>query len=114
MLAGLASDGAHLTMRACLVGQVTQITSREALGAVWAVLSARAATLVAASWTVSIPSAARWCDYFYDAWLGKRMSRAQAHRAACLALRDEGGEFAHPAHWAPFVLYAGTFEGDVL
>lgn len=106
--------GVHMTLRACMVGRVMQVTSREALGAVWAILSAGAASVVAASWSVDAPSAARWVNYFYDAWLGKKQSRAQAHRTACLALRAEGGGWVHPCHWAPFVLYAGTTEGDML
>jgi hypothetical protein len=107
-------QGKHLTIRACVVGQMRQITSREALGAVWALLSAGTASLVAASWNVDAPSAARWCNYFYEAWWEKKQSRAQAHRTACLALRKEGGAFAHPCYWAPFVLYAGTLEGDIV
>lgn len=106
--------GAHLTVRACLVGQARQVTSREALGLVWALLSAGASSIAAASWTVEIGSAARWCDYFYEAWLGQGQSRAQAHRTACLALRAEGGAFAHPCHWAAFVLYSGTIRGDAV
>jgi hypothetical protein len=53
---GLKLEGVHVGMRACLCGVVTQITSREALGMVWAVLGAGAASLTAAVWSVDIPS----------------------------------------------------------
>ena len=113
-LALLSLDGVHMGFRSCLVGQVSQITSREALGVVWGVLSAQTASLVAASWTVSGPSSSRWFAHFYAAWLGEGQSRAQAHRTACLALRAERAHYTHPCHWAPFVLYAATLDGDVL
>ncbi len=112
-LAAAVGPGSHLTLRCCLIGQVEQITSREALGAVWSALANGAASVVAASWSVNIPSAARWCDHFYAAWLRRGLSRAMAHREACLALRAEGGGLDHPAHWAPFVLYTATLEGDI-
>ena len=113
-LAAAVAPGTHVTLRSCLVGRAEQVTSREPLGVVWSVLAGAAASIVAASWTVDIDSAGRWCDHFYESWLARGMSRAQAHRAACLAVRAEGGEWTHPAHWAPFVLYAATFEGDIV
>lgn len=105
--------GAHVSLRACVSGVVTQITSREALGLVWAFLAAGSASLLAASWSVDIDSAQRFFALFYDEWLGRGRSRAAAHRAACCALRQAGGAMAHPYHWAPFTLTIGTLEGDI-
>jgi len=111
---GLKLEGMHVGIRACLCGVVTQITSREALGMVWAVLSAGAASLTAALWSVDIPSASDFFARFYETWLGEGQSRAAAHRAACRALRAQGGPRAHPYHYAPFVLTVATLEGDVV
>ena len=110
----LKLSGSHVSMRACLSGVVTQITSREALGLIWALLGTGAASLCCAAWSVYIPSARRYFEHFYDAWLKGGESRAAAHRAACLALRAESRPFAHPYHWAPFSLTIGTAEGDVV
>jgi hypothetical protein len=112
-IATLRLAGAHVSLRACVSGVVTEITSREALGLVWALFGAGASSLVAAAWNVDIPSAARFFARFYDAWLERGMTRAAAHRHAVTVLRNEGGAFAHPYHWAPFVLSVATLEGDV-
>jgi CHAT domain-containing protein len=110
---GLRLAGAHVNLRACVSGVVTEITSREALGLIWAFFGARTACLIATAWNVDIPSAGRFFARFYDAWLNGGMTRAAAHRHAAMALRNEGGPFAHPYHWAPFVLSVATLEGDV-
>jgi CHAT domain-containing protein len=106
-------SGAHVSLRACVSGVVTEITSREALGLVWAFFSAGTASMISAAWNVDIPSAGRFLTSFYDAWLGCGMTRAAAHRHAAMALRNEGGAFAHPYHWAPFMIGAATLEGDI-
>ena len=105
--------GAHVSLRACLVGIATEITSREALGFVWALLGAGSATLVAALWAVNIESARRYMSLFHNAWLAGGQSRAEAHRTACRKLRADGGALAHPYHWAPFILTASTLSGDI-
>jgi hypothetical protein len=104
--------GAHVNLRACLVGIATEITSREALGFVWAVLGAGCTALVSAVWAVNILSTRRYFTYFHHAWLAEGQSRAAAHRTACRALRAEGGPYSHPYHWAPFILTAATLTGD--
>jgi hypothetical protein len=113
LVAALPLAGAHVSLRACVSGVVTEITSREALGLVWAFFGAGTSSLVATAWNVDIPSAGRFFARFYEAWLAGGMTRAAAHRHAATALRNEGGAFAHPYHWAPFVLSLATLEGDV-
>ena len=112
-VSALRLSGAHVSLRACVSGVVTEITSREALGLVWAFFGAGTSSLIATAWNVDIPSAGRFFARFYECWLKDGMSRAAAHRHAAMALRDEGGAFAHPYHWAPFVLSLATLEGDV-
>jgi CHAT domain-containing protein len=112
-VAELRLSGAHVSLRACVSGVVREITSREALGLVWAFFGAGTSSLVATAWNVDIPSAGRFFTRFYDAWLKGGMTRAAAHRHAACALRNEGGALAHPYHWAPFVLSFATLEGDV-
>jgi CHAT domain-containing protein len=109
----LPLDAMHVGVRACLCGVVRQITSREALGMVWAVLGAGAASLTAALWSVDIPSASDFYARFYAEWLGDHQNRAVAHARACRALRAQAGPRAHPYHYAPFVLTASTLEGDI-
>ncbi|CCE07939.1 hypothetical protein BRAS3843_2490004 [Bradyrhizobium sp. STM 3843] len=111
-VSALRLSAAHVSLRACVSGVVTEITSREALGLVWAFFGAGTSSLIATAWNVDIPSAGRFFARFYDAWLKGEMSRAAACRHAALALRNEGGPFAHPYHWAPFVLSLATLEGD--
>lgn len=109
--------GAHVSVRACLVGISTEITSREALGFVWALLGAGCASMMAAVWAVDITSAQMFAKAFHRAWLTKetaRLSRADAYRTACRELRAKGGAYAHPFHWAPFVLTTTSLAGDVV
>lgn len=109
----LPLHGVHVDLRACMSGIVTQLTSREALGVVWAVLIAGAPSLVSAAWSVDIFSAREFFDRFHTAWIKDGVTRAEAHRRACLALRNAQGAWSHPYHWAPFVLTVSTLEGDI-
>ena len=112
-MGALALSGAHVSLRACLVGIATEVTSREALGFVWAIFGAGCASLVSALCAVNIESGQRFFAYFYEAWLAGNATRADAYRKACLALRAEGGPFAHPYHWAAFTLSCSTLSGDI-
>jgi CHAT domain-containing protein len=113
LVAALPLAGAHVSLRACVSGVVTEITSREALGLVWAFFGAGTSSLVATAWNVDIPSAGRFFARFYDAWLAGRIALDDSPIHAATALRSNGGAFSHPYHWAPFVLSLTTLEGDV-
>jgi CHAT domain-containing protein len=45
---------------------------------------------------------------FYDGMAGRKRPACRALREARLSLID-GGEYAHPFHWSPFVL-TGTLD----
>jgi CHAT domain-containing protein len=104
MAARLQAKGAHFTLRACVSGKTTQVSSREALGMIWALFQAGASSVVAASWHVDVRSAAALLADFYSE-LSRAQSAPLALRAAALALRQAGGSTRHPYHYAAFNAY---------
>jgi len=103
-LAALDMSGSHVTLRACVSGLATQITSREALGCIWAILQTGATSVLASAWHVDVESSGEYTETFYEAWLsGGHIG--QAHQKAMTAMKVRGGALAHPYHWSPFILY---------
>jgi CHAT domain-containing protein len=94
---------AHVTLRACVSGLATQITSREPLGAIHGLFSAGAASVLAAAWNVDMGAAGEWMLAFYRAWSTPGVTAARAQRLAIKAMKRAGR--GHPFEWAPFVLY---------
>jgi hypothetical protein len=104
MAARLKAKGAHVTLRACVSGKTTQVSSREALGMIWALFQAGSPSVVAASWHVDVRSGAQMLAHFY-AELARLHSAPLALRSAALAIRKTGGTWRHPYHYAAFNAY---------
>jgi hypothetical protein len=102
-MAQLPLADAHVTLRACVSGLATQITSREPLGAIHGLFSAGAASVLAAAWNVDMRAAGEWMLAFYRAWASPGVTPARAQRLAINAMKRAGRD--HPFEWAPFVLY---------
>ena len=102
--ARLRVRGAHVTLRACVSGRTTEVTSREALGMMWALFRAGSSSVVAASWNVDIVSAQALLSRFYEQ-LALDQPVAHALRTAALDLRASGASWSHPFHFAAFSLF---------
>lgn len=72
-----------------LAGVAVQAGVRSALASLWSIQDAPTVTLV---------------TKFYASLHNSGVSKAEALRAAQQALISAGGEDAHPAYWAPFIL----------
>jgi CHAT domain-containing protein len=68
-----------------------------------AFLAAGAESVVASLWAVSDESTSELMRIFYDHMFGKKQSASKSLREARLAF-IEGGKFAHPFHWSPFIV----------
>ena len=72
-----------------LAGVAVQAGVRSALASLWFIQDAPTVTLVAK---------------FYASLNNLGVSKAEALRTAQMELIDVGGQYAHPAYWAPFIL----------
>ena len=103
-LATLSLDGSHLTLRACVSGETTQVTSREALGMIWAAFQAGATSMLAGQWDIYIPSAADMLDHYYEA-VASGQNVAGAYRVALDRVRRHSEAYSHPYHYCGLALY---------
>jgi CHAT domain-containing protein len=76
---------------------------RAALGLAGVALKAGARSALATLWYINDVASGELIGDFYKALQSGRLSKAQALRAAQLALAADP-RFAHPAYWAPFLL----------
>ncbi len=72
-----------------LAGVAVQSGVKSALASLWFIQDAPTVTLI---------------NKFYDSWLNSKVSKAEALRVAQTALIESGGQSAHPAYWAGFIL----------
>jgi len=82
-------------------GKVSRGEGVVGLGRAFIASGARA--VVASLWSVSDESTAELMKVFYENMMGKRQPAGEALNRARLALID-GGRFAHPFYWSPFVV----------
>lgn len=104
-MASLNISGSHLDLLACVSGETTAITSREALGMIWAMFQAGSSSINASAWKVNIDSAKELVKTFYYYWLKEIMLLYQAHQRMMQEIRLNSETWQHPYHWAPFVMY---------
>jgi tetratricopeptide (TPR) repeat protein len=97
-------SGSHVSMMACVSGLSREGVGGDALGMEWAMIQAGAASVLSTHWDVSAPLAATFLDAFYEQWLDKKRSRAEALRTTIASLRAAGGRAATPSSWAAFSL----------
>jgi hypothetical protein len=103
-LAQLELGGAHICFRACVSGKTTEVTSREALGMIWAAFQAGATSMMAGQWDVYIPSAADVLDGFYAA-AAEGQALVEAYRRALAEVRGRSPNYAHPYHFCGLAFY---------
>jgi CHAT domain-containing protein len=92
-----------VVLSACESGTGKLVWGEGVFGLARAFFYAGASSLVVSLWQVSDRSTADLMTAFYER-LDAGDDKAEALRRAKLRLIDEGGAFAAPFHWAPFVL----------
>ena len=89
-----------LTLTAC---QTAIGDERSALGLAGVAVQAGAKSALASLWSIEDAATAQMANRFYQGLNNPGTNKAQALREAQIALL-EGGQYAHPAYWAPYIL----------
>ena len=89
-----------LTLTAC---QTAIGDERSALGLAGVAVQAGAKSALASLWSIEDAATAQMANRFYQGLNNPGTNKAQALREAQVALL-EGGRYAHPAYWAPYIL----------
>lgn len=90
-----------LSLTAC---QTATGDDRSALGLAGVAIQAGARSALASLWFVDDAATANIADQFYANLQNPEFNKAEALRAAQIAVIETGGPTAHPAYWAPFIL----------
>jgi CHAT domain-containing protein len=77
---------------------------RAALGLAGVAVQAGASSALASLWNIEDAATARIAALFYENLTRSDVSKAEALQKAQLTLIEEGGEYARPAYWAPYIL----------
>jgi tetratricopeptide (TPR) repeat protein len=97
-------SGSHVTMQACVSGKAKEGIGGDAIGLDWALMLAKASSVLSTHWYVDAGGARLFSQTFYQYWLFENdYSRAQAWRKTILDLMEDR-ETASPSDWAAFSL----------
>jgi CHAT domain-containing protein len=95
--------GSHVTMGACVSGRAKEGIGGDAIGLDWALMLAKASSVLSTHWYVDADVAKVFSQSFYQYWLFENhYSRAQAWRKTILDLMED--KKASPYNWAAFSL----------
>jgi CHAT domain-containing protein len=101
-IAGLRLKAHLVYLSACVSGRHDVRPGDEILGLTRVFIRAGVATIAASLWPIAGSGPTRLLmERFYEAWLVRKLSKAQAMQYAQLETKKQ---FPHPYHWAPFVL----------
>jgi len=96
--------GSHVTMQACVSGKAKEGLGGDAIGLDWALMLAKASSLLSTHWNVDAGGARLFSQKFYQYWLFENHnSRAQAWQKTVLDLM-ESQKTSSPYYWAAFSL----------
>jgi hypothetical protein len=96
--------GSHVTMEACVSGIAKEGIGGDAIGLDWALMLAKASSLLSSHWNVEAASSKVFCQTFYQYWLfEENYSRAQAWQKTVIDLM-ESQKTSSPHDWAAFSL----------
>lgn len=99
-----------VTLAACETGLGRHVYGEGLMGPAWALLAAGTPSAVVTQWKVQDVSSNRFMSTFYGRLGPTRKgrsgarSKAAALQAAQISFINSGGEYAHPYHWAPYIL----------
>jgi CHAT domain-containing protein len=96
-----------VVLSACDTGRGKILLGEGAINLARAFLFAGASRVVVSNWAVSDDATRALMVAFYARMLSDGLPPGDALRAAKVEMLRAGGAFAHPAHWAAFVLWGG-------
>lgn len=97
-------SGSHVTMEACVSGRAKEGIGGDAIGLDWALMLAKANSLLSTHWNVDAGSSKLFSQTFYQYWLfEKNYSRAQAWQKTVLDLMESQAT-SSSYYWAAFSL----------
>lgn len=99
-------NNSHVTLQACVSGLSKEGVGHDLLGLDWALMYLGVGSLLSSHWNVDAQISGQFATSFYDRWLMKKRSRAQAWRESVLEIlhKPPEGEKNHAYYWAPFSL----------
>ena len=100
----LEFDADLVVLSACETGLGKISKSEGIIGLSRALLYAGADNIIVSLWKVSDESTTKLMVDFYSNLLENEIDKAKALHDAKLKMIEQGGTFAHPFFWSPFVL----------
>ena len=94
----------HVSMMACVSGLSREGVGGDALGLEWAMIQARASSVLSTHWDVSARLAGDFLHRFYQEWLGEERPRHEALSRTMASFRGTDGPAAETEAWAAFSL----------
>ncbi|NEQ17247.1 MAG: CHAT domain-containing protein [Moorea sp. SIO3E2] len=82
---------------------------RAALGLAGVAVQAGARSALASLWFINDQITAQIAAQFDQGLRQSNLNKAQALRAAQIALLEAGGQYARPAYWAPYLVIGNWF-----
>lgn len=101
-----------VVLSACSTGRGASMKGEGVVGFARAFFLAGAPRVVTTSWVVSDESSRALMRRFYEGFEKGALGPAAALREAQRSLLAAGGAWAHPAHWAAFVLWGVPDDGE--
>lgn len=98
------SDNETIELLALTACQTAVGDDRAALGFAGVAVQAGVRGALASLWFVNDASTVKVVNEFYQGWHKQGLSKAAALQTAQKALISQGGDYAHPAYWASFIL----------
>lgn len=96
--------GSHVTMQACVSGRAKEGIGGDAIGLDWALMLAKASSLLSTHWNVDAGGSRLFSQTFYQYWLfEENYSRAQAWQKTVLDLMESQAT-SSSYYWAAFSL----------
>jgi len=99
-------NDSHVSLQACVAGYAKEGIAGDALGLEWTFFQIGAGSITSSFWNIGLENANEFYRTFYEFWIEKGLSRAEAHRKSLLNLKNKKHPDYNPHeyYWAGFGL----------
>ena len=104
LLRQLAPSGEPIELLALTACETAIGDERATLGLAGVAIRAGARSAIASLWSINDSVTSQLVEQFYRGLLDPELNKAEALQAAQISQIQKGGDFAHPARWAPLVM----------
>lgn len=104
LLRQLSPTGEPIELLALTACETAIGDERATLGLAGVAIRAGARSAIASLWSINDAVTSQLVDQFYQGLLDPELNKAQALQAAQIAQIEKGGDFSHPARWAPIIV----------